>query len=104
MTLEEYLAVPYILAVESFESPTGEWMRRASHPELPGCTVEGFSAVEVIEKLDELRVRRIMEMLERGEPIPVPRPPLRSSIPALNKEQLEFARWLVDHGRLTDAH
>ena len=103
MTLEEYLAVPYILAVESFESANGEWMRRASHPELPGCTVEGFSAVEVIEKLDEMRVRRIMEMLERGEPIPVPRPPLRSSIPALNKEQLEFARWLVDNGRLTDA-
>ncbi len=103
MTLEEYLAVPYILAVESFESSNGEWMRRASHPELPGCVVEGHSAVEVIEKLDELRVRRIMEMLQRGEPIPVPRPPLRSSIPALNKEQLEFARWLVDHGRLTDA-
>lgn len=102
MTLEEYLAIPYILAVESFEGPDGEWRRRASHPELPGCTVEGDSAVEVIEKLDHMRVRRIMEMLERGETIPVPRPPLRSSIPALNKEQLEFARWLVDHGRLTD--
>ena len=102
MTLEEYLAVPYILAVESFENPDGDWMRRASHPELPGCAVEGFSAVEVIEKLDELRVRRIMEMLERGEPIPVPRPPLRSSIPALNKEQLEFARWLIAHGRISD--
>ncbi len=103
MTLEEYLAVPYILAVESFEGPDGEWHRRASHPELPGCVVEGDSAVEVIEKLDQLRVQRIMDMLQRGEPVPVPRPPLRSSIPPLNREQLEFARWLVDHGRLTDA-
>ena len=68
-----------------------------------GKGIEGPECVEVIEKLDELRVRRIMEMLEQGEPIPVPRPPLRSSIPALNKEQLDFARCLVDHGRLTDS-
>ena len=102
MTLEEYLAIPYVLVVESFEGPDGEWLRRASYPELPGCTVEGFWAVDVIEKLEELRIRRIMEMLRDGESIPVPRPPLRSGIPALNKDQLEFAKWLVEHGRITD--
>ncbi|MSQ27017.1 MAG: hypothetical protein EXR51_02620 [Dehalococcoidia bacterium] len=102
MSLEEYLAIPFILAVESFEGSDGDWLRRASFPELPGCVVEGYSAVEIIEKLDELRVRRIVEMMDKGEDIPVPRPPLKSAIPALNKEQLEFARWLVSHGRLSD--
>ena len=102
MTLEEYLAIPYVLVVESFEGPDGEWLRRAAYPELPGCTVEGFWAVDVIEKLEELRIKRIMEMLRDGETIPVPRAPLRSGIPALNKDQLEFAKWLVEHGRITD--
>lgn len=102
MTLEEYLAIPYILVVESFEGPDGEWLRRGSYPELPGCIVEGFWAVDVIAQLDELRVRRIMEMLRDGENIPVPRPPLRSGMPALNKDQLEFTKWLVEHGRITD--
>src|SRR5437763_12447422 len=90
MTLEEYLAIPYVLVVESFEGPDGEWLRRASYPELPGCTVEGFWAVDVIDKLEQLRIKRIMEMLRDGEYIPVPREPLRSGIPALDRDQLEF--------------
>ena len=104
MTLEEYLAIPYVLVVESFEGPDGEWQRRASYPELPNCVVEGFWAVDIIAELEELRVRRIMELLQEGETVPVPRPPLRSSLPALNKEQLEFTKWLVDHGHITDQH
>jgi len=104
MTPEEYLAVPYILTMESVERPDGEWVRRASYPELPGCVAEAFSPIDAIEHLEELRRRRILEMLERGENVPVPRPPLRSAGPALAEERREFARWLVEQGRLTDSH
>jgi len=103
VTLEEYLAIPFVMAVESYEGPDGEWFRRASYPELPECTVEGFWAVDIIDKLEELRVRRIIELYQKGDEIPVPRAPLRSAMPVLNREQLEFAKYLVEHGHLTDS-
>ncbi|MPZ51053.1 MAG: hypothetical protein GEU75_17425 [Dehalococcoidia bacterium] len=102
MNLEEYLAVPYILVMESFEGPDGDWLRRASYPELPGCAVEGLGAVDIVSKLDELRVKCIMELLARDETIPVPRQPIQAVVPELNRQQLEFARWLVERGRITD--
>jgi hypothetical protein len=37
--LAYYEAVPYLLVVESVERG-GRWLRRAEHPELPGCFVE----------------------------------------------------------------
>jgi len=55
MDLEEYLAIPYKLIMESFEGPDGDWLRRASYPELPGCDVEGLWAVDVVESLEQLR-------------------------------------------------
>ena len=103
MTIDEYLAVPYVLTMESVRRPDGEWVRRASYPELPDCVAEAWSPVEAIDRLEETRHRRILELLERGEPVPVPRPPLRTGPPAPNPERLGFARWLVDQGRLTDA-
>ncbi len=102
LTLEEYLAVPYVLTMESVERPDGEWVRRASYPELPGCVVEAWSPVEAIAELEEKRRHRIIELMESGEPIPVPRPPLRAAAPAPDADRLEFARWLVDQGRVTD--
>ena len=36
---------------------------------------------EAIDRLDQARVRYIRERLARGEPIPVPRPPLHSAPP-----------------------
>ena len=102
MEAEEYLAVPYVLAVESVRRPDGNWVRRAEYPELPGCVVEAESAVEAVERLEEAKVRYIVERLQRGEPVPVPRPPLTSMIPALNSERLGFARWLVQERRLSD--
>jgi len=30
----EYLAIPYVLVVESVEGPDGQWFRRAMYPEL----------------------------------------------------------------------
>src|SRR6266542_491302 len=100
--LDYYLAVPYMLAVESIEKPDGDWVRRAEYPELPDCYAEAFAAVDAIEKVEERRVQRIKEMLERGEEVPVPRPPLISSEPELDRDRLGFARWLVDEKKISD--
>ncbi len=102
MDLREYLAVPYVLAIESVERPDGEWVRRAEYPELPGCAAEAHSAVEAIALLEEERVRYIQQRLDRGEPVPVPRPPLQSLLDALDTDRLGFARWLVQEGKLSD--
>jgi predicted RNase H-like HicB family nuclease len=102
MTPEEYLAIPYVLVMESVEKEDGDWIRRAEYPELPGCVAEAFSPLDAIDQLEEKRVRFIMERLERGEPIPVPRPPLRASAEGPDQAKLGFAKWLVDQRRITD--
>jgi hypothetical protein len=76
MTRDEYLRVPFVLVVESFEKPGGDWLRRASYPELPGVVVEAESAVEAIEAAEDKRVEVILSRLERGLAVPVPRPPI----------------------------
>jgi predicted RNase H-like HicB family nuclease len=76
VTAEEHLAVPYVLVMESFEGPDGTWLRRAAYPELPGCFVIALSPVEAFDRLEEARVRYILQHLERGEAVSVPRPPL----------------------------
>jgi len=102
--LDYYLAIPYMLAVESIEKPDGDWVRRAEYPELPDCYAEAFGAVDAIEKVDERRVQVIKDMLERGEEVPVPRPPLIGSDgDALDRERLGFARWLVDERKLSES-
>ncbi|MGH2586965.1 MAG: type II toxin-antitoxin system HicB family antitoxin [Dehalococcoidia bacterium] len=98
MDLEYYLAVPYVLTMESVRRPDGEWVRRAEYEELPGCVVEAYSAVEAITRLDEARVRCIQGLLERGEPVPVPRPPLLDESAPLDA-QLLFAHWLMATAR-----
>ena len=101
MTLEEYLAVPYRLIVYSAPGPDGAWHRFAAYPEL-GCVSQGETPMEAMDKLEEQRIRYIVDHLQNGEPIPVPRPPLRSLAATLDAERLAFARWLVDTQRLTD--
>ena len=76
MTREEYLRIPYVLVVESVEKPDGDWLRRASYPELTGALIEAESAVEAIEAVDDKRIEIILDRLDRGMPVPVPRPPL----------------------------
>ena len=76
--LEYYEAVPYLLVIESVERD-GEWVRRAEYPELPGCFAEATSAVEAIEELERERRRVLRRLWDHGAPIPIPRPPLRSS-------------------------
>src|SRR5262249_44206346 len=57
----------------------GQWLRRAEHPELPGCVVEAPSAVEALEELERERRRGLRRLWDAGGIIPVPRPPLRDS-------------------------
>jgi predicted RNase H-like HicB family nuclease len=80
--LDYYEAVPYLLVVESVERD-GEWIRRATYPELPGCAAEAASAVEALRRLERERRRVLNELWERGAAIPVPRAPLREPGPAL---------------------
>ena len=102
MNLEEHLAVPYRLLVYSAQGPNGDWRRFAAYPEL-GCVGEGETPMEAMERLEEQRIRYIVEHLQRGEPIPVPRPPLRSLAAALDTERLSFARWLVETQRVSES-
>ena len=76
MTRDDYLRVPYVLVVESVEKPGGDWLRRASYPELPGAVVEAESAVDAIDAVDAKRVEIILSRLDRGLLVPVPRAPI----------------------------
>ena len=102
MNLEEHLAVPYILCMESFEHPSGEWLRRAWYPELPGAEAEAFSPIEAINMLEEKREQIIRDRLSKGEPIPVPRPPLQSALRAVDPNRMAFGKFLVEQGHLHD--
>ena len=57
--------------------------RGAEYPELPGCAVSVPTALEAIERLEALRIRMIIEIHQRGERPPRPRPPLRSGLATL---------------------
>lgn len=72
-----YEAVPYLLVLESVERG-GRWLRRAEHPELPGCVAEAPSALEALDQLELERRRVLRQLWDRGAAIPVPRPPLRA--------------------------
>ena len=101
LTLDEHLAVPYVTVMESFCDRDGEWRRRAFHPELPGCAAEADSPIEAMDKLDTAREQYIQSRLERGESVPVPRPPLGGPrLSALDLDRLSFAKWLVQQRRL----
>ena len=74
--LAYYETVPYLLVLESIERD-GQWLRRAEHPELPGCAAEAPSALEALDGLERERHRVLRQLWDRGAAIPVPRPPLR---------------------------
>ena len=80
--LRYYEAVPYLLVLETVERE-GAWIRRAEHPELPGCAAEAPSAVEALARLDGERRRILADLWARGAAIPVPREPLRDPVPAV---------------------
>jgi hypothetical protein len=74
--LAYYESVPYLLVIESVDRG-GEWLRRAEHPELPGCVAEAPSA---LDKLERERLRVLRQLGDRGASIPVPQPPLRDLV------------------------
>ncbi len=78
MELTDYLAIPYVLVLESRVDDRGSWSRSASYPEL-GCTARAGTPLEAIELLEQRRVRRIRELVASGQPVPTPRRPLRNS-------------------------
>ena len=55
MTAEEYLAVPYVMVLESVPAANGDWLRQASYPELPGCIAQAQTPIEAIDRLEEQR-------------------------------------------------
>jgi hypothetical protein len=76
MTIEEYLNVPYIMHIDSYQRPDGTWSRRAAYPELD-CVAESESIIEAISRLEEMRVTAIISRVTRNDPVPVPRSPLK---------------------------
>jgi hypothetical protein len=76
VTRDEYLRVPFVMVVESIQTPGGNWLRRASYPELPGAVAEAESAVDAIDGADDRRVEIILDRLDRGLHVPIPRPPI----------------------------
>jgi predicted RNase H-like HicB family nuclease len=88
VTPQEHLRVPYTMIIASVRRADGAWVRRAEYPELPGCIAEADSPLDAIDQLDALREQVILGRLARGEPIPVPRPPLgRLPLPTSNGHQ-----------------
>jgi predicted RNase H-like HicB family nuclease len=85
----------------SAEAADGTWRRYAAYPEI-GCVGEADTPWEAQELLEELRVRYIIDHVQRGEPIPVPRPPLKSMTTVLDLERLGFAKWLVETQQLNE--
>jgi predicted RNase H-like HicB family nuclease len=77
LTRDQYLRIPYVLVIESVPRPDGDWCRRASFPEVPGAVAEAESAIEAMDVADERRVKIILDWLDAGIPVPVPRPPLQ---------------------------
>jgi hypothetical protein len=75
VTRDEYLRVPYMLVVESVRCPDGARVERAYYPELPGAWAEAADAADAVDLAAERRVTVILDRLEHGRPIPVPRPP-----------------------------
>jgi hypothetical protein len=74
----DYLAIPYVLVLESSVDADGRWTRSASYPEL-GCTARAGTPLEAIELLERRRIRHIKELVAAGQPVPTPRRPLRNS-------------------------
>ena len=64
------------MVVESIEKPGGNWLRRASYPELPGAVVEAESAIDAIDGVEDKRIEIILDRLDRGMQVPVPRRPI----------------------------
>jgi hypothetical protein len=82
--LEQYLSIPYTAVFYSIEREDGVWVRRGEYPEL-GCVSEGQSQLDVMERLEDERVRAIAAIRSNGDEPPMPRPPLTSGASGLSE-------------------
>jgi len=77
MGLEEYLAIPYVLAAHAVRGPDGSWVCQLEYEELADCVAYARSPLDALDELEEERIGYITAHFEQGLPIPVPRPPIR---------------------------
>jgi hypothetical protein len=77
MSLDDYLAIPYVLDVSTVAGPDGDWVCRVAYGELPGCVAEDRWPLAALDRLEALRERYIRSRVDQGLPVPTPRPPLR---------------------------
>jgi predicted RNase H-like HicB family nuclease len=70
-SLKEALLIPYVLAVESCRTESGEWIRRASYPQLPGCVAEGVDLADVIDELESVKAGVLLDRLQSDQEVPL---------------------------------
>ena len=71
--LGRYAKLPYTVIVEQWDDGEGAyWVARIA--ELPHCLIHGDTPEEAIREIQEVKVDWIRSNLERGLPIPEPRP------------------------------
>lgn len=81
MTLSDFLAVPYLLEAEAFESEPDQWTIRLSYPELPDCVAEAPIVEDAVRELERCRIETIVRLVAEGKEPPVPRKPLSMTDP-----------------------
>ncbi len=94
LSLRELLSVPYRIEASTTEDPSGQWVRRAAYPELPGCTVEAPTIEDALRQLERRRLEIIVATVRAGRTPPIPRPPLSGVDPAALAAELGV---LLDH-------
>ncbi|MEU6138114.1 hypothetical protein [Nocardioides sp. NPDC047086] len=85
--LRHELAIPYVALVDCYPQD-GDWIRRAAYPELPGCTVESYSTLEVMDLLEQLRIDTIVDAVLDGRELPTERRPLSGGSSGLSDATL----------------
>jgi predicted HicB family RNase H-like nuclease len=71
--LEYYAKLPYTVMVEQWDDGKGPyWVTRIA--ELPHCLIHADTPEEAIKEIQEVKMDWIKSNLERGLPIPEPRP------------------------------
>jgi hypothetical protein len=93
--LRQLLSVPYLLEAEAVETESGRWLVRLAYPELPGCMVEGPVVEDVLRDLERRRIEIIVDLVQRGQQPPIPRPPLASSDPLWTTRDLGLSDHIV---------
>ncbi|MDO8491348.1 MAG: toxin-antitoxin system HicB family antitoxin [Dehalococcoidia bacterium] len=71
--LEDYASLPYNVIVEQWDDGDGPyWVARIA--ELPHCLIHADTPEEAVKEIQEVKMDWIKSNLERGLPIPEPRP------------------------------